>query len=252
MNLGHELMMWTKRTVPTAIRVAVLALAVCETINACAAPATSELPDARTWHFFSEKKVRARLYYAIPYVGDSIRVSDDPACCPVVSPNGRWVGCTNFNPKAIESELVILSRKPDQWRPIPGYTVISYEWSPNGMNIAGYAKRRTAATVCFFAVQPQSRSAWFVDSLSVPEDYDFAWDSTSNHVAICRPGSGAKDPPRVLVLYLPGRKVQTLASLTSGEPSNPRWLPDSTLMVTKKSSATGDSMADLRFPSPRR
>jgi hypothetical protein len=233
-----------------AMPIVLLAFIAAQAIISCASPSGTELPDTRTWRFFSEKKVRARLYYAIPSVADSVRVSDDPACCPLVSPNGLWVGCTNFNPKAIESELLILSRKPDQWRPIPGYTVISYQWSPDGVSLAGYAKRRTASTVCFFAVQPQSRAAWFVDSLSVPEDYEFAWDSTSSRVAICRPASGSKTPPRVLVLTVADRKVRLVASLTAGEPTNPRWLADSTLVVTKRSSANGDSVADLRFPSP--
>src|SRR5207249_2571904 len=137
---------------------------------------TRDLPDARTWRFFSEKKLRSRLFFSVPGVSDSIRISDDPACCPVVSPNGRWVACTNFNSKAVESELLILSRQSDQWRPFPGYTVISYQWSPDGLSLAGYGKRRTAASVCFIAVQPRARLAWFPDSVSMPEDYEFAWD----------------------------------------------------------------------------
>jgi hypothetical protein len=244
-----------RRRVTTRALWAILALA-CALIAllslGAATSTTRELPDARTWHFFSEKRIRARLYYAVPGVADSIRVSDDPACCPMVSPNGRWVACTNFNSKAIESELLIISRQSDQWRPIPGYTVIGYQWSPDGMSIAGYGKRRTAGTVCFFAVQPLSRSAWFADSLSSPEDYEFAWDSTSTRVAICRPGSGGRDPSRVLLLNFNDRKVKTISSLTSGEPAGPRWLPDSTLVVTKKSSTSGDSLTDLHFSLPRR
>ena len=215
-----------------------------------ATSAQQQLPDARTWHFFSEKKVRAHLFYGIPGVADSIKVSEDPACCPEVSPSGRWVACSAFNPRAKESELLILSLRSDQWRPIPGYTVISYQWSPDGLSLAGYGKRRTAASVCFFAVQPQSRAAWFADSLLVPEDYDFAWDSTSSRVAICRPRSG-QAAPEVLVLNLDDRRVQTIKSFTSGGPSNPRWLPDGALTVTK-STATGDSLGDVRLPVPRR
>ncbi len=215
------------------------------------APAPQELPDARTWHFFSEKKVRARLYYAIPGVADSIKVSEDPACCPQVSPNGEWVACTNFNPQAIESELLILSRRSEKWRPIPGYTVISYQWSPDGRCLAGYAKRRTASSVCFFAAEPKANAAWFADSILVLEDYDFAWDSTSGRVAICRPRSG-HESPRVLVLDIADRKVHAIASLPTGDPANPRWLGDGGLNVTKRSHATGDSLSDLRFPMPRR
>src|SRR5437867_2774124 len=57
----------------------------------------NELPDARTWRFFSEKKLKPRLFFAVPGAADSIRVSDDPACCPVIAPNGRWVACVNWN-----------------------------------------------------------------------------------------------------------------------------------------------------------
>jgi len=213
---------------------------------------TRDLPDAHTWHFFSEKKLRSRLYYSVPGVSDSVRVSEDPACCPVVSPNGSWVACTNFNKKAIESELLILSRQSEQWRPFPGYTVISYQWSPDGSRLAGYGKRRTAAGVCFFAIQPLTRAAWFADSISIPEDYEFAWDSTSSHVAICRPGNGSRSLPRVLILTLPSRKVGTIATLSEGEPTNPRWLPNGALVVAKKLGGASDSSSDMHFPSAGR
>ena len=218
-------------------------------------PATSaprELPDARTWTFFSEKKLRSHLFYSVPGVADSIRVSDDPACCPMISPSGRWAACMVFNSKAIESELVLISRQSEQWMPFPGYTAISYQWSPDGLSLAGYGKRRTAASVCFFAVQPQSRTAWFADSILVPEDYEFAWDSTSSRVAICRPGRGTKDPPLVRLLSLADRKTSTLSTLQSGESTNPRWLPDGTLLVSRKLGSSGDSAVDLRFPTPGR
>jgi hypothetical protein len=211
-----------------------------------------DLPDARTWSFFSEKKLKSRLFFSAPGVADSIQVSDDPACCPNVSPNGSWVACTSFNKKAIESELLILSRKLDQWRPFPGYTVISYQWSPDGLSLAGYGKRRTAASVCFFAVQPLAKTAWFPDSIAIPEDYEFAWDSTSSRVAICRPGNGSQNLPRVLILTVPNRKVSAIATLSHGEPTNPRWLSDGALIVTKKLSAVSDSSNDMRFPSPGR
>jgi hypothetical protein len=217
-----------------------------------ATPITRELPDTRTWQFFGEKKLRSRLFFSVPGVSDSNLVSDDPACCPIVSPSGRWVACTNFNRKAIESELLILSRQAEQWRPLPGYTMISYQWSPDGLSLAGYGKRRTAASVCFFAVQPATKSAWFPDSLSVPEDYEFAWDSTSSRVAICRPGSDSRNPARVLILTLPSRKVGTVATLNDGEPTNPRWLPDGSLLVAKQRGGASDSSTDLRFTLPGR
>jgi hypothetical protein len=213
-----------------------------------ALPKPRGLPDARTWSFFSEKKVRSHLFYSVPGVADSIRVSDDPACCPIVSPSGRWVACSVFNSKAIESELVILSLQPDQWRPFPGYTVIGYQWSPDGLSLAGYGKRRAAGSVCFFVVQPLLRMAWFADSILVPEDYDFAWDSTSSRVAICRPGRDAHYPPLVQVLSLTDRKTNTLATVRSGVPTNPQWLPDGTLIVSRKLGAAGDTAAALRFP----
>lgn len=245
----HNRSMRAKTFRAMAILAGVFVLTLC---LSAATSGTRDLPDARTWRFFSEKKLRSRLYYAVPGVADSIRVSDDPACCPVVSPNGRWVACTNFNRKAIESELLVLSRQSEQWRPLPGYTVISYQWSPDGLSLAGYGKRRTASSVCFFAVQPVTKAAWFADSISIAEDYEFAWDSTSSRVAICRPGSGRRNLPRVLILTLPSRKVGTIAALSNGEPSNPRWLPDGALVVTKKLGSATDSSNDMRFPSPGR
>jgi hypothetical protein len=215
-------------------------------------PAPHDLPDTRTWTFFSEKKLRSHLFYSVPGVADSLHVADDPACCPMVSPSGQWAACTVFNSKAIESELVLLTRQSDQWRPLPGYTVISYQWAPDGLSLAGYGKRRTAASVCFFAVQPQLRTAWFADSILVPEDYDFAWDSTSSRVAICRPGRGAHDPPLIRLLSLANHKTSTLATLRTGAPANPRWLPDGTLLVSRRLGPAGDSAVDLRFPAPGR
>ena len=52
------------------------------------------------------------------------------------------------------------SREMDRWRPLAGYTAITYRWSPDGHMLAGYGKRRTASSVCFFAVDPLTRSAW--------------------------------------------------------------------------------------------
>jgi len=211
-----------------------------------------DLPDTHTWRFFSEKRLQARMFYSIPGVADSILVSDEPACCPLISPNGRWVACTVFNRRAIESELLILSRQSDKWRPIPGYTVIACDWSPDGMSLAGFGKRRTAASVCFFAVQPRTGSAWFADSISVPEDYDFAWDSTSSRVAICRPSDGNRTPARVLVYSFPDRKMTTLTEIGDGMPTDPRWLPDGALSITKKVMAAKDSLVSLRFSLPVR
>ena len=85
-----------------------------------------------------------------------------------------------------------------------------------------------------------------------PEDYEFAWDLTSDRVAICRPGTGAKDPPRLLLCSVPDRKMSTVAALTDGTPTGPRWLPGGILIVTKESTASGDSSIDLHFPLPRR
>jgi Tol biopolymer transport system component len=218
-----------------------------------AGPATKrQLPDARTWQFFSEKKIRSRLFFVVPGSSDSILVSDEPACCQEVSPNGRWVACTNFNRKAVENELLLLSRELDRWRPLPGYTAITYEWSPDGLRLAGYGKRRTASSVCFFAVDPIARSAWITDSMTTLKDYEFAWDSTSHRVAICRPGSGKEEPSRVLLLSMPDRKTSTVATLRDGTPSSPRWLPDGVLVVTKEPTASGGSSVDLRFPLPER
>jgi hypothetical protein len=211
-----------------------------------------ELPDARTWRFISEKKVRSRLFIIAPGVSDSLLVSNDPACCPEVASNGRWVACTNFNRRAVENELMILSRKLDRWRPLPGYTAIAYSWSPNGAILAGYGKRRTASSVCFFTVDPTARSAWIADSMMTPEDYEFAWDSTSNRVAICRAGSGTKDPPRVLLYSVPDHKMSIVAKLIDGTPSSPRWLSEGILVVTKEAAASTDSSIDLRFLLPKR
>jgi hypothetical protein len=213
---------------------------------------TRQLPDARTWRFINEKKIRSRLLIAAPGASDSIVISDDPTCCPEVAPNGRWVACTNFNRKAIENELLVLSLELDRWRPLPGYTAIAYSWSPDGVTLAGYGKRRTASSVCFFVVDPIARSAWIADSLLTPEDYEFAWDSTSHRVAICRPGSGTKDPSRVLLYAVPERKMSIVAKLSDGTPSNPRWLPEGILVVTKELAASSDSSTDLRFPMPKR
>jgi len=212
---------------------------------------TRELPDARTWRFFSEKKLKPHLFFAASGVSDSIRVSDDPACCPVIAPSGQWVACTVWNGKAIESELMVLSRQLDRWWPIRGYSAISYRWSPDGQWLVGYGKRRTAASVCFFAVNPAKQSAWFPDSLSMPEDYDFAWDSLSHRVAICRPGSGRQNPSKVLVYSIADRKMTKLATIPDGVAKDPRWLPDGALVVTKQTTSGGSS-ADLRFPLPER
>jgi len=216
------------------------------------APAKRELPDARTWQFFSEKKIRSRLFFVAPGASDSVFVSADPACCPEIAPNGRWVACTSFNREAIENELLLLSREMDRWRPLAGYTAITYRWSPDGQMLAGYGKRRTASSVCFFAVDPLTRSAWIADSIAMPDDYDFAWDSTSHRVAICRPGSGTGDPPRVLLFSVPDRRISTVATLTDGTPSSPRWLRMGVLVVTKELGADGDSSVDLRFPLSER
>jgi hypothetical protein len=214
--------------------------------------AKRELPDARTWQFFGEKKVRSRLVFVVPGGSDSIFVSDEPACCQEVAPNGDWVACTNFNRKAVENELLLLSRELDRWRPLPGYTAVSYSWSPDGLTLAGYGKRRTASSVCFFTVNPIARSASLVDSMLTPEDYEFAWDSTSHRVAICRPGSGTMDPARVLVYSVPDHKMITVAKLSDGKPSNPRWLPEGVLVVTKETGASHNPPVDLRFALPER
>jgi hypothetical protein len=233
--------------------IAVLAAVLAGSSILGAVPATKrELPDARSWQFFSEKKVRSRLFFRVPGAPDSIFVSDEPACCQEVAPNGRWVACTNFNRMAVENELLLLSRDLDRWRPLPGYTAISYIWSPDGLTLAGYGKRRTASSVCFFTVDPAVRSVSLVDSILTPEDYEFAWDSTSRRVAICRPSSGANDPARVLLYSLPDRKMSTLATVSDGMPSNPRWLPEGVLVVTKETAASHDSPVDLRFPLPER
>jgi len=232
-------------------RVVVLAATIAIFSILGAVPATKrELPDARTWQFFSERKVRARLFFVVPGTPDSIFVSDEPACCQEVAPNGQWVASTSFNHKAVENELLLLSRELERWRPLPGYTAISYSWSRDGQTLAGYGKRRTANSVCFFIVDPIGRSASIVDSLLTPEDYEFAWDSTSHRVAICRPGGGAKDPPRVLLYSVPDRKMSTVAELIDGTPSSPRWLPEGVLVVTKEMAAS--QATDLRFPLPER
>jgi len=232
----------------------VLALAVIVSTCLDAAPATKrDLPDARTWQFFSEKKIRSRLFFVAPGASDSIYVSDEPSCCEEVAPNGRWVACTSFNRKAVENELLFISRDLDRWRPLPGYTAISYSWSPDGLTLAGYGKRRTASSVCFFLVDPIARSAAVVDSMMMPEDYEFAWDSTSHRVAICRPGSGPKDPARVLLYSTPDRKMSTVAKLSDGTtPSSPRWLAGGVLIVTKEVPGTHESSVDLKFTLPER
>lgn len=236
---------------PSILSAAVAALVI-TTAATCAEPPlkNSAVPDFRTWQFFSEKKLKPHLYAAAPGAFDSLLVSDDPACCQAVSPSGRWMACMVWNRSAIESELMILSREMDRWWPLRGYTAISYRWSPDGLFLVGYGKRRTASSVCFFAVDPKTRSAWFPDSISTPDDYDFAWDSTSRRVAICRPGTGS-DPPRVVVCSLRDHKVTTLANVLDGNPTNPRWLADGTLLVTKDL-APSDSTAELRFPLPER
>lgn len=215
-------------------------------------PAKRELPDVRTWRFFSEKKIRSRLFFVAPGASDSVYVSEEPACCPEVAPSGRWVACTNFNSKAIENELLILWRDLDRWRPLPGYTAIAYSWSPDGLTLAGYGKRRTASSICFFTIDPIARLASIADSISAPRDYEFAWDSTSHRIAICRPGAGAKDPARVLLYSVPDHKMSTVAKLYDGTPSSPRWLPEGSLVVTKEMASSSDSSIDLRFPVSRR
>ena len=214
--------------------------------------AKRELPDARTWQFVSEKKIRSRLYFTVPGASDSIFVADEPACCQEVAPNGRWVAATAFNRKAVENELLLLSRDLDRWRPLPGFTAIAYAWSPDGLALAGYGKRRTASSVCFFTVNPVARTVSLVDSMLTPEDYEFAWESTSRRIAICRPASDARDPARVLLYSLPDRKLSKLATLSDGTPSSPRWLPDGTLVVTKEKAGDSTSIVELRFPMPER
>jgi hypothetical protein len=209
----------------------------------------ASLPDATRWRFFSEKKLKSHLFFAAGD-SDSIRVSDDPACCPVVAPNGQWVATTVWNRQAIESELMILSRGMERWWPIRGYTLISCRWSPDGSRLVGYGKRRTAASVCFFAVDPIKRSAWFPDSIADTEDYDYAWDSTSTRVAICRPGSSSRNPAKVLVFSFQDRKMIKLATVVDGTPRDPRWLPGA--LVVSKQTASSDSSAELRFPLPER
>lgn len=233
------------------VAVLVSALIVSTSLGA-GSPAKRELPDARAWRFSSEKKIRSRLFFVAPGAPDTIFVSDEPACCPEVAPSGRWVACTNFNRKAIENELLVLSRELDRWRPLPGYTAIAYNWSPDGLTLAGYGKRRTASSVCFFMVDPIVRSAWFADSMSTPQDYEFAWDSSSHRVAICRPGSATKDPARVLLYSIPDRRMSVVAKLTDGTPSSPRWLPEGILVVTKELAASSDSSTELRFPTSKR
>lgn len=213
-----------------------------------AAPGKRELPDARTWRFFSEKKVRSRLYFTVPGIPDSIFVSEEPACCEEVSPCGRWVAVTSFNRTAIENELLLLDRDLGRWRPLPGYTAITYTWSPSGMMLAGYGKRRTASSVCFFTVDPIARTTAVVDSMLMPEDYEFAWDSTSRRVAICRPAGGANDSARVLLYSISDQKLSTVATLSDGNPSSPRWLPGGVLTVTSEPTGANGSSTELRFP----
>ena len=110
-------------------------------------PKSSAPADIRTWRVSSEKKLKPHLFVTVPGASDSIRVSDAPACCQVVSPSGLWMACTVFNRSAIESELMILSPEMDRWWPLRGYTAISYSWSPDGALLVGYGKRRTAASV---------------------------------------------------------------------------------------------------------
>lgn len=222
------------------------------TASGAGQPARRELPDARTWTFFSERKVRSRLFIVPPGEPDSILVSDEPACCPEVAGNGRWAACTNFNRMAIENELLILSRNLDRWRPLPGYTAIAYAWSPDGLSLAGYGKRRVAQSVCFFLVDPVARSASIVDSLLVLEDYEFAWDSTSRRLAICRPGSGLKDPARLLLYSIAERKLGVVTSVAGGTLSRPAWHRGDTLVVTAELGAAPDSSVELRFSLPSR
>lgn len=217
-----------------------------------AATEKRELPDARTWQFFSEKKIRSRLFFTVPGASDSIFVSEEPACCEEVAPSGRWVAATSFNRTAIENELLLLARDLDRWRPLPGYTAIAYTWSPDGLMLAGYGKRRTASSVCFFTVDPIARTATVVDSMLMPEDYEFAWDSTSHRVAICRPAGGVKDPARVLLYSIPNRKMSKVVTLNDGTPSSPRWLPGGVLVVTKELAGAHESSTELRFPLSER
>lgn len=91
---------------------------------------------------------------------------------------------------------------------------------------------------------------WFPDSIATPEDYAFAWDSTSTQVAICRPGVAQKGS-RVLVLKLQDRSLRILATVKSAQLSKPHWLLDGTLIVTKESQDGGGPAADLRFPAGR-
>lgn len=241
----------TSSSARRGVAVFLLALVSCMGLGA-GSTAKRELPDARTWRFLSEKKIRSRLFIVVPGASDSIIVSDEPACCQEVAPSGRWVACTVFNPKAIENELLVFSRQMERWWPLPGYTAITYRWSPDGKMLAGYGKRRTASSACFFAIDPIARSAWIADSILTPEDYEYAWDSSSQWVAICRPGSGSEDPARVLLYSVLDRKVSTLATHIDGMLSDPRWLPNGTLVVSRKPAAPGDSATDLRFTLPKR
>ena len=162
------------------------------------------------------------------------------------------MACTNFNPKALENELLVLSRELDHWRPLPGNTAIEYNWSPDGLTLAGYGKRRAASSVCFFVVDPVAQSASIVDSIATPDDYEFAWDSTSHRVAICRPGKGAEAPARVLLYSVTARKLSTVVQLNDGAPSDPRWLRNGVLIVTKELAAPRDSSVELHFSLPER
>lgn len=230
-------------------RVAVLVAALgFASLLGAAAPGGRELPDARTWQFFSERKIRSRLFFTVPGTPDSIFVSEEPACCEDVAPSGRWVAVTSFNRTAVENELLLLARDLGRWRPLPGYTAIAYTWSPDGLKLAGYGKRRTASSVCFFTLDPITQTVAVVDSMLMPEDYEFAWDSTSHRVAICRPASGGKDAARVLLYSMSDRKLSTVATLNDGNPSSPRWLPGGVLVVRREPTGANGSSTELRFP----
>jgi dipeptidyl aminopeptidase/acylaminoacyl peptidase len=161
---------------------------------------------------------------------------------PRFSPDGRYVSYTLW--KSIDEpwNLVILDRKTGRsLEPALGGCVTSYRrWSPDSRWLAIQATVCKTAKTRLVLVSLPSGVIHVIDSLAVFGEYEFAWSPTSGVLAVIRPeavdrvteSTSAAD---LWMLSVPDGKRCLLAATPGAVESNPQWVTDRSLLVTRSS-----------------
>ena len=232
--------------------------------SSCGAVGKGEaLPDTRTWNFATvlladghSEYQREHLFIKAPGILDSLPLSNGPSFFPLASPDGRWLAYVAFNDSSRAGEVTTISRQQVRFRAMPGFTAAcgDYKWSPDGQYLAGSVRRWTDTTQYFFVVRPESSQWWFADSLGYVGNYEFAWDPSSQRVAICRMfahedgETDFADGGELVVYDVRSRRTHMLASFADACLTAPSWGVGDSLRVRRAPLADQGREVELSFP----